>query len=146
MTDIHAKPAAVKIAVATKGLGQVDLHFGHADDFHIYEAGPGGIRYIEKRLVEHYCQGGFGDEDSLETVINAINDCHAVFVAKIGGCPKADLQAAGIEPVNQYAHEYIEKSALAWFKDYLAKVASGEIAHVERGDAAIRQGALLAAG
>jgi nitrogen fixation protein NifB len=68
-----------------------------------------------------------------------------VFVAKIGGCPKADLIKAGIEPVDQYAHEFIEKSAITWFKGYLDKVKSGEIAHVVRGDAEIRQGALTAA-
>ena len=64
-------------------------------------------------------------------------------VAKIGGCPRAELAEAGIEPVDQYAHDYIEKSAIAWFKDYIAKVEAGEIEHVSRGDAAIRQGALL---
>ena len=68
-----------------------------------------------------------------------------MFVAKIGGCPKADLIKAGIEPVDRYAHEFIEKSAIAWFKDYLARVRSGEIEHRVRGDAAIRQGALIAA-
>jgi nitrogen fixation protein NifB len=37
-----------------------------------------------------------------------------VFVAKIGGCPKDErLQKAGIEPVDQYAHEFIESSAIA---------------------------------
>ena len=66
-------------------------------------------------------------------------------MAKIGGCPKSDLIKAGIEPVDQYAHEFIEQSAIAWFKAYLEKVKSGEIEHVERGDAAIRQGALVAA-
>jgi Dinitrogenase iron-molybdenum cofactor len=91
------------------------------------------------------CQGGYGEEDSLETIIRAINDCHAVFVAKIGGCPKSDLIKAGIEPVDQFAHEFIEKSAIAWFKAYLDKVKSGEITHVQRGDAEIRQGALIAA-
>jgi nitrogen fixation protein NifB len=78
-------------------------------------------------------------------VIRAINDCHAVFVAKIGGCPKADLMKAGIEPVDQFAHEFIEKSAISWFKSYLDKIKSGEIEHVARGDAEIRQGALITA-
>lgn len=68
-----------------------------------------------------------------------------MFVAKIGGCPKSDLVKAGIDPVDQYAHEFIEKSAIGWFKSYLEKVNSGEIEHVERGDALIRQGALIAA-
>ena len=84
-------------------------------------------------------------QKSLDTIIRAINDCQAVFVAKIGGCPKDDLTKAGIEPVDQFAHEFIEQSAIVWFKAYLDKIKSGEIQHVLRGDAQIRQGAFIAA-
>lgn len=132
------------IAVATKGGGKVNEHFGHAKEFQIYELTTGGAKFVGHRRVDLYCQGGYGDEDSLETVIRAINDCHAVFVAKIGGCPKNDLKTAGIDPVDQYAGEFIEQSAIAYFKAYLDKVKSGEIEHVVRGDAQIRQGALMA--
>ncbi|MGE0197067.1 MAG: NifB/NifX family molybdenum-iron cluster-binding protein, partial [Methylocystis sp.] len=131
------------IAVATKGSGLINEHVGHAKEFQGYELSTSGAKFVGHRRVDLYCQGGYGDEDSLETVIRAINDCHAVFVAKIGGCPKNDLIKAGIEPVDQYAHEFIEKSAIAWFKAYLDKVNSGEIEHQERGDAEIRQGALI---
>jgi nitrogen fixation protein NifB len=131
------------IAVATKGSGLINEHFGHAKEFQVYELSTSGAKFVGHRRVDLYCQGGYGDEDSLETVIRAINDCHAVFVAKIGGCPKNDLIKAGIEPVDQFAHEFIEKSAIAWFKAYLDKVNSGEIEHQERGDAEIRQGALI---
>jgi len=130
-------------AVATKGQGVINEHFGHAKEFQIYELSTKGAKFVGHRRVDLYCQGGFGDEDSLETVIRAINDCHAVFVAKIGGCPKSDLQKAGIDPVDEYAHEFIEKSAITWFKAYLEKVKSGEIIHEARGDAEIRQGALI---
>jgi nitrogen fixation protein NifB len=133
------------VAVATKGSGLINEHFGHAKEFQIYELSTAGAKFVGHRRVDHYCQGGFGDEESLETVIRAINDCHAVFVAKIGGCPKADLVTAGIDPVDQFAHEFIEKSAIAWFKSYLDKVNNGEITHVGRGDAEIRQGGLTAA-
>ena len=51
---------------------------------------------------------------------------------------------AGIEPVDRYALESIEKSAIVFFKEYLQRVESGEITHVQRGDAEIRQGALIA--
>ncbi|MGY6217621.1 nitrogenase cofactor biosynthesis protein NifB [Methylolobus aquaticus] len=133
------------IAVATKGGGKVNEHFGHATEFQIYELSTTGAKFVGHRRVDLYCQGGYGEEDALQTVIRAINDCHAVFVAKIGGCPKGDLKAAGIDPVDQYANEFIEQSAIAYFKDYLDKVTAGEIEHVERGDAQIRQGALIAA-
>jgi nitrogen fixation protein NifB len=133
------------IAVATKGSGLVNEHFGHAKEFQVYELSTAGAKFVGHRRVDLYCQGGFGEEDSLETIIRAINDCHAVFVAKIGGCPKADLQKAGIDPVDQYAGQFIEKSVITWFKAYLDKVKSGEIQHQVRGDADIRQGAFIAA-
>jgi nitrogen fixation protein NifB len=133
------------VAVATKGSGRINEHFGHAKEFQVYELSTAGAKFVGHRRVDLYCQGGYGEEDALPTIIRAINDCHAVFVAKIGGCPKGELTAAGIEPVDQYAHEYIEQSAIAWFKDYLGKVKRGELEHVARGDADIRQGAYVAA-
>ena len=133
------------IAVATKGSGRVNEHFGHATEFQIYELSTAGAKFVGHRRVDMYCQGGFGEEDTLQTVIRAINDCHAVFVAKIGACPKGDLKTAGIDPVDQYANQFIEQSAIAYFKEYVEKVGRGEITHIVKGDAEIRQGALIAA-
>nr|WP_246756906.1 nitrogenase cofactor biosynthesis protein NifB [Bradyrhizobium neotropicale] len=140
MSDIN-----LMVAVATKGAGVINEHFGHAKEFQVYELSTTGAKFVGHRRVDHYCQGGYGEEERLATIIRAIKDCHAVFVAKIGGCPKSNLLKAGIEPVDQYAHEFIEKSAIAWFKSYLEKVQSGEILHTERGEAAIRQAALISA-
>jgi len=141
----EASDVKILVAVATKGSGRINEHFGHASEFQVYELSGAGAKFVGHRRVDLYCQGGYGEEDSLETVIRAINDCTAVFVAKIGHCPKDSLIAAGIEPVDQYAFEFIEQSAIAYFKDYLARVKSGEIAHVARGDADIRQGAFISA-
>jgi nitrogen fixation protein NifB len=135
----------ILIAVATKGSGRVNEHFGHAKEFQIYELSTKGAKFIGHRRVDLYCQGGYGEEDSLETIIRAINDCTAVFVAKIGGCPKNDLLKAGIDPVDEFAFEFIEQSAITYFKRYLDKVNSGEIQHTERGDATLRQGAFITA-
>ena len=135
----------ILIAVATKGSGRINEHFGHAKEFQVYELSTSGAKFVGHRRVDLYCQGGYGEEDSLETVIKAINDCHAVFVAKVGGCPKDSLKEAGIDPVDHYAFEFIEQSAIAYFKVYLDKVKLGEIVHVARGDASIRQGAFIAA-
>ena len=135
----------VLVAVATKGNGKVNEHFGHAHEFQIYEVSATGTAFIGHRRVDHYCQGGWGEDDYLPSIVTAINDCHAVLVAKIGACPRDELKEAGIEPVDKYAHEFIEKAALSWFAEYRARVAKGEIVHQARGDAAIRQGAYLAA-
>jgi nitrogen fixation protein NifB len=141
----EASDIKILVAVATKGSGRINEHFGHAKEFQIYELSSKGAKFVGHRRVDLYCQGGYGEEDSLETVIKAINDCVAVFVAKIGHCPKDELAAAGIEPIDQYAFEFIEQSAITYFKEYLDRVKRGEIAHVARGDADIRQGAYISA-
>ncbi|RXG95270.1 nitrogenase cofactor biosynthesis protein NifB [Bradyrhizobium zhanjiangense] len=139
-------PITLLVAVATKGSGLINEHFGHAKEFQVYELSTSGAKFVGHRRVDVYCQGGYGEEDRLSAIMRGIHDCHAVFVSKIGGCPKSNLIKAGIEPVDQYAYEFIEKSAIAWFRSYLDKVKRGEIQHVQRGDAAIRQGSLISAG
>ncbi|MBK1613088.1 nitrogenase cofactor biosynthesis protein NifB [Rubrivivax gelatinosus] len=129
------------VAVATEGQGKVNQHFGHATEFQVYEVGAGAATFVGHRRVDLYCQGGYGEDEQLPSIVQALGDCHAVLVAKIGACPRDELQAAGIEPVDRYAHEYIEKAALAWFADYRERIASGAIVHQARGDARIRQGA-----
>ncbi|KWV58158.1 nitrogen fixation protein NifB [Bradyrhizobium macuxiense] len=133
------------VAAATKGSGLINEHFGHAKEFQVYELSTSGAKFVGHRRADVYCQGGYGEEDRLSTIIGAIKDCHAVFVAKIGDCPKRKLIEAGIDPVDQYAHEFIEKSAIAWFRCYLDKLQSGEILHVKRDNPAIHQKALTSA-
>jgi len=135
---------SILIAVATKGSGRINEHFGHAKEFQIYEVRTTGAKFIGHRRVDHYCHGGFGEVESLETVVRAIGDCVAVFISRIGSCPREGLLKAGIEPIDSFALEYIEQSAIAYFREYLERVQSGEIVHTPRGDAEIRQGALTA--
>mgnify|MGYP001765245470 CR=1 FL=1 len=107
--------ACVLVAVATKGDGQINEHFGHADSFAIYEVGVGGINFVEQRLVEHYCQGGYGDEDKREAILRTLAGCAACFVARIGNGPSEKLAAAGIEAVGEYPYGAIDASLLDWF-------------------------------
>ena len=136
---------SVLLAVATEGHGKVNQHFGHATEFQIYEVNAAGATFVGHRRVDLYCQGGYGEDEQLPPTVGAINDCHAVLVSKIGACPRDELTAAGIEPVDQYAHEFIEKAALSWFAAYRERIARGELVHQPRGDARIRQGAFTAA-
>jgi hypothetical protein len=105
----------ILVAVATKGDGAISQHFGHADDFKVYAAGPSGVRFIEMRTVEQYCQGGAGDEDKRDVILRALADCAALFVARVGDGPRAKLTAAGIEPVDSYPFAAIEESITDWF-------------------------------
>jgi len=143
--DGVAADIKVLVAVATEGHGKVNQHFGHATEFQIFEVSKAQALFVGHRRVDLYCQGGYGEDEQLPSIVNAINDCHAVLVSKIGACPRDELSAAGIEPVDQYAHEFIEKAALSWFADYRQRIASGALVHQPRGDASIRQGAYTAA-
>lgn len=106
--------ADCRVAVATKDRCRIDQHFGHADAFSIYTVGPAGVVFAGVRLVEHYCQGGYGDEDKREAILRALVDCRALFVARIGDSPKGRLRAAGIEPVEDFPYGDIAASIAAW--------------------------------
>ena len=99
------------VAVATKGQGRINEHFGHAKEFQIYEADRAGVRFSgHRKLEENYCQGGFGEELVLSSVVSVLEGVDAVLCAKIGDCPKGELTAAGIEATDDYAFEFIEPS------------------------------------
>lgn len=136
---------SILLAVATKGEGKVNQHFGHAREFQIYEVSSRGAKFVGHRRVDLYCQGGYDDEEVLSKTLRALNDCHAVLVAKIGACPKEALQQAGIASIEEYAFEFIEPAVLQYFKSYALKVAAGEIRHQARADALLRQGAFVSA-
>ena len=106
---------SVLVGVASKGDNQIDEHFGHAESFLIYKVSANGVNFVETRQVEHYCQGGYGDEDKREAILRALADCAACFVARVGDGPRAKLAGAGIEAVSDYPYGAIEESLLAWF-------------------------------
>jgi nitrogen fixation protein NifB len=133
---------SILVAIASKGKGRINEHFGHAHEFQVYEVNSAGANFVGHRRVDQYCQGGSGEEESLDTVVRAIQDCVAVLVGRIGACPRKGLMEAGIEAVDEFALEAIQPALLRYYVGYCERVASGQIAHRERGDAAIRQGAL----
>ena len=119
---------SARVAVATKSGGLVDQHFGHAREFLVYDVDREGARLVGRRAVDHYCEGGEGDDDALANALRALDGCRAILVAKVGHCPKGRLAAAGIEPVTEHAFQPIEAAALAWFEAFAARVARGEVA------------------
>ncbi len=110
----------ILVAVATKGGGLINQHFGHAKEFQVYEVDGKQVQFIGHRKIDHYCQGGYGETATLENIIEAIADCKAVFVAKIGECPKEKLHAAGIQTVEAY--DVIDKVALEYYQQYIQEL------------------------
>jgi nitrogen fixation protein NifB len=109
----------ILVAVATKGGGLINQHFGHAKEFQVYEVDGSEVKYVGHRKVDHFCQGGYSEKATLENIINAISDCKAVLVSKIGESPKEKLHNAGIEVVESY--DVIEKVALEFYQEFTEK-------------------------
>ena len=92
----------VLVAVATKGGGLVNQHFGHAKEFMIYEVDANEARFVGHRKVADYCQGGYGEAAALDGIISNVSDCKAVLASKVGPCPKKELKKAGLTVVEAY--------------------------------------------
>ncbi|MEG3435633.1 nitrogenase cofactor biosynthesis protein NifB [Pannus brasiliensis CCIBt3594] len=120
----EAKAAAKKgqagpkilVAVATKGQGIVNQHFGHAKEFQVFEVDGVEAKFVGHRKIDNYCQSGYGEDATLEGIIKSIADCKAVLASKIGSCPQDQLRAAGIEPVEGY--DTITQVALDYYEKY----------------------------
>ena len=102
----------MKLAVASKDGLSINVHFGHAKRFAIYEVSSTACWLVEERDVAHYCHGDQGSASAMEMILHTIADCRAVLIAKIGDGPVDKLAAKGIEAVCAYAYEAIEPSLL----------------------------------
>jgi nitrogen fixation protein NifB len=109
----------ILVAVASKGGGLVNQHFGHVKEFMIYEVDANEAKFIGHRKIADYCQGGYGEEAALDGILKTIEDCKAIFAMKVGPCPQKAIQEAGIEVVEDYgvieaiARKYYDQAFLA---------------------------------
>jgi nitrogen fixation protein NifB len=118
-----AQGRPVRMAVASRGAGVINEHFGHAKEFLIYEAGETGARLIGHRKTDLYCKGAdsCGDgESTLELTIRALEDCEAVLCSRIGIEPWGRLEAAGIQPNAEHGMEAMEDAVMAVWREMLA--------------------------
>ncbi|MBF2014805.1 MAG: nitrogenase cofactor biosynthesis protein NifB [Rivularia sp. T60_A2020_040] len=57
--DLELTGEKMLLAVATKGGGLVNQHFGHAKEFQIYEVDGRKVEFIGHRKVDHFCQSAY---------------------------------------------------------------------------------------
>ncbi len=110
----------VLMAIASKGGGVINEHFGHAREFLVYEGSPEGVRFIGHRKTDLYCAGGetCGEEETaLDQIIRALSGCEAVLCSKVGHEPWAILEAAGIQPNGEHGMESIEAAVAAVYRE-----------------------------
>lgn len=94
-----------RFAVASKSGMLIDQHFGHAEEFYIYEYRNGEITFIEKRSVNKYCTGTEDcdiHEDKIQKIIRTIKDCNGVLALRAGYEPIKKLKQRGIKVIQMY--------------------------------------------
>ncbi|WP_310828950.1 nitrogenase cofactor biosynthesis protein NifB [Paenibacillus pedocola] len=90
-----------RIAVATRGGGKVNVHFGHAREFLIYEVDGEASRLLGVRKIQAYCNGtaacGESEPDTiLKETVDLLGDCSMLFCSGIGALPRETLRKAEI--------------------------------------------------
>lgn len=97
-----SEPAAIRIAVATRGGGKVNVHFGHASEFWIYDVFRQETKQLEVRQVEAYCTGRIdcSSPDDKKKIFDhtaaMLGDCQVLLCSGIGDSPRRKLLQKGI--------------------------------------------------
>jgi predicted Fe-Mo cluster-binding NifX family protein len=79
-------------------------HFGRARWFYVVDLQRDGrVIPVERRTVTPPCQEGGHSESGMEAAVDALRDCAAVLVAKIGGPARRALETAGISAFEEPA-------------------------------------------
>jgi predicted Fe-Mo cluster-binding NifX family protein len=93
----------MRIAVASRSGQDVDLHFGQAEAFAIYEVDEQDAHPKSVVMVEKYCSSDPNHtfhETRFAAIAKALEGCRAVVSVQIGDMPRSALTRAGIQHVN----------------------------------------------
>jgi nitrogen fixation protein NifB len=122
ITRLKRQTRPVLMAIATTGQNLINQHFGHANEFLIYEGSSEGVRFVGVRKVGQYCVGTdtCGEtESTLQQTIRTLKGCEVVLCSKIGFEPWGELEKAGIKPDNTHAFENIETAVADMYQKML---------------------------
>ena len=109
------------IAVTTAGEGMINMHFGSASEFLVYEAGDKAIKFVMHRKLESsYCSGpeDCDGTNPIEEIKYTLKDCDILLTEKIGDCPMSELQSINLIADESYANMPVEKSVFEAVKKH----------------------------
>lgn len=111
------------IAVTSHGEGVINMHFGSAKEFLIYEAGDKAIKFVMHRKVESsYCSGEENcGQNPISEIKETLKDCDILLTEKIGECPMDELNSIGLICDESFANEPIEHSVYEAFKRHFVQ-------------------------
>jgi nitrogen fixation protein NifX len=94
----------MKVAFASTDKVHVDEHFGHAEEFYLWDIGPDDAAF--SGVVQVKDEEGYID-DKIEARTSVLADCALVYVGEIGGPAAARLVQKRIHPIKSKDHEPI---------------------------------------
>jgi nitrogen fixation protein NifX len=97
---------SMKVAFASTDKVHVDEHFGHAEEFYIWDIGPDEAAFSGVVQIKAETEVGHSD-DKIEARGAALADCALVYVGEIGGPAAARLVAKKIHPIKSKEQEPI---------------------------------------
>lgn len=88
-----------RVAFASSDGNMVDLHFGRADRFMIFEfdGESGDYNYVEERDVTKACHGGSHESDAFSQTAEALKDVSAIVVSRIGEGAAEYMESQGFQ-------------------------------------------------
>jgi nitrogen fixation protein NifX len=90
----------MKVAFTSKTGEIIDLHFGMAETFHVWEIGPEEAGFVETITVGSH---GDDEEDRIGARADLLSECAIVYTMQIGGPAAAKLVARKINPMKTNA-------------------------------------------
>ena len=121
---------SVRVAVASSDGKFINQHFGHAQQFLVFDLNDQGkFKFLELRENVPTCSGGNHTAGAMEDTFNLINDANIVLISQIGPGVSQFLLSKGIQPfmIPTYIDEALEKLAIR-----IAKLEDKRIAESKR--------------
>jgi nitrogen fixation protein NifB len=91
-------PENLRVAVASSQGKSVDLHFGHADQFLVFDVAANRVEFIDTRHVRAVEDDLEGVED-LDLAVESIGDCQVVLSMRAGPHAQERLLKHGIRSI-----------------------------------------------
>jgi predicted Fe-Mo cluster-binding NifX family protein len=86
-----------RVAVASSDGKVVNQHFGHSEQFFIFDVkAEGDYSLLEIRKTAPPCSFGEHDQGTLENAVNLLSDCNYVLCYQIGRGAEYELEKKGI--------------------------------------------------
>lgn len=113
----------MKIAVASSDGQRVDLHFGQAHHFLIFQMGKNGLEFLELR--EKSKKPVYDHEYRWKRGLEILKDCRVVFCRRIGDEPRQKLQDIGIDVVES-KKETITNAITGYLNSVIQEIKSND--------------------